>query len=619
MSKPILAIGLPHFDDSKGLWFTLTNLRLHHAEHLKRCQLIIADNSFSQPSGQAVREHLKYVEQDFHSVKYVEVGPVVGSAVAKNAVFDDSDALFTLCMDCHIDLHPGVVDRVVDAIPKLTDDLYCWTIVYDDLRSISTHLNNRWRREEWGTWAPPDPRGKDPNGDPFEIQAMAMGMFLCRTSAWLGFNRHSRGFDNEQWLIHDKFRNAGRKCWCVPWLRGTHYFRGKDQPRPRYPIRRWDRVRNMMLGMLENGQDLVPLYQHFVSLEPREGESLAQHLAKEHDFNREQLAGKSDDQLQALHRSKKISQEHWEFMLADPVARIDPPKEECGGCEKEKAKKAAAEHGKIRIVSKQVGASPLEAIYRGYKNTPSAVNEHLPKLRELASKCSHVTEFGTGMGRITSALIAALPSTVATYDTFPGEGVIQGIQNVLSEASTGRPVNFLPHSEDVLSIDIAETDLLVIDTIHNGEQLSAELSRHAPQVSRWIAILGTQTWQNIGEGDGAGMLTAEVEFMQANPEWSTIYHTDRNNGLTILSKDPADKPPLPPDWKRLWNFAEHGAAHLLDLARKVSPECFEERLKVCATCPRRNGVHCSACGCPIQDKATWRTSECEAGKWVETV
>lgn len=608
MSKPLLAIGLPHFDDSKGLWFTLTILRNHHRKHLKQCQLIIADNSFGSPSGAAVRNHLKYVQDDFHSVKYVEVGPVIGSAVAKNAVFDNSDALVTWCLDCHIDVHEGVIDRIFEFIPEMSDDLYCWTIVYDDRKSISTHLEDRWRREEWGTWAVPDPRGQDPNGKPFEIQAMAMGMFLCRTSAWLGFNRHSRGFDNEQWLIHDKFRNAGRKCWCVPWLRGTHYFRGEDQPRPRYPIRRWDRVRNMMLGMQENGRDLAPLYQHFVSLDPREGETLSQHLIREHDFGREQVAGKSDEQLQQLHRSKKLSEEAWKFLLQDPIKHIEPPAD-CAGCQKKK--------GEAKV-SAAVGAMKpnglLEKAYRIAKNTPSKVNEHLPKLKELASRCETVTEFGTGTGAVTLALLSALPRRVVTVDVI-GQECVPGLHRLVTESMTDRPVEFTAFIDDDRSIDIEQTDLLVIDTLHNGEQLGEELARHASQVRRWIAILGTQTWQMEGEGGGAGMLDAEVDFLRKNPEWSTIYHSERNNGLTVLSRDPADKPPLPPDWKRLWNFAEHGTAHLLDLARKVSPECFEERLKVCATCPRRNGVHCSACGCPLQDKATWRSSECEAGEW----
>jgi hypothetical protein len=75
----------------------------------------------------------------------------------------------------------------------------------------------------WGIWAT-DRRGKDPEGDPFEIPMQGMGVFSCRKGAWPGFNPMFRGFGGEEGYIHEKFRQAGGRCLCLPWLRWTHRF-----------------------------------------------------------------------------------------------------------------------------------------------------------------------------------------------------------------------------------------------------------------------------------------------------------------------------------------------------------------------------------------------------------
>ncbi len=70
----------------------------------------------------------------------------------------------------------------------------------------------------WGIWGT-DPRGLDPEGEPFEIPMQGMGVFSCRQSAWQGFNPLFRGFGGEEGYIHEKFRQAGGRCLCLPWLR----------------------------------------------------------------------------------------------------------------------------------------------------------------------------------------------------------------------------------------------------------------------------------------------------------------------------------------------------------------------------------------------------------------
>ena len=94
----------------------------------------------------------------------------------------------------------------------------------DDLKTISTHFNPVWRNEIWGNWAT-DPRGLDPEGEPFDVPMQGMGVFSCRKEAWLGFNPAFRGFGGEEGYIHEKFRQAGARTLCLPWLRWVHRFR----------------------------------------------------------------------------------------------------------------------------------------------------------------------------------------------------------------------------------------------------------------------------------------------------------------------------------------------------------------------------------------------------------
>jgi hypothetical protein len=99
-------------------------------------------------------------------------------------------------------------------------------------------------------------------GEPFEIGAMGLGLFTCRKDAWLGFNENFRGFGGEEWYIHEKFRKAGRKCWCLPWLGWPHRFGRSGGPKYRLDVH--DKVRNYVIGHNELGIPLDRVKAHFV-------------------------------------------------------------------------------------------------------------------------------------------------------------------------------------------------------------------------------------------------------------------------------------------------------------------------------------------------------------------
>ncbi len=97
---------------------------------------------------------------------------------------------------------------------------------------------------------------------PFEIPAMGLGLFSCRREAWLGFNPRFREFGGEEWYIHTKFRMAGYKCLCLPFLRWPHRF---NQPSGKcYTRTVRGMIWNYVVGHRELGLDLARCYQHFV-------------------------------------------------------------------------------------------------------------------------------------------------------------------------------------------------------------------------------------------------------------------------------------------------------------------------------------------------------------------
>jgi hypothetical protein len=188
---------------------------------------------------------------------------VVGTAAPRDLVFREARGRAVLCCDSHVLLWPGAIARLkayYRAHPE-SRDLLQGPLVYDDGRTLATHFDPRqWRPQMWGDWGT-DPRGLDPDAPPFEIPMQGLGVFSCRRDAWLGFHPGFRAFGGEEGYIHEKFRQAGRRCLCLPFLRWMHRFvRPGGVP---YPITVEGKLRNYALGHAELGLDLTPVLEHF--------------------------------------------------------------------------------------------------------------------------------------------------------------------------------------------------------------------------------------------------------------------------------------------------------------------------------------------------------------------
>jgi len=192
----------------------------------------------------------------------------------------------------------------------------------------------------------------------------------------------------------------------------------------------------------------------------------------------------------------------------------------------------------------------------------------------------------------------------------------------LAPAAAAAGVEFTPLVGDPLEVGIPECDLLFIDTKHTADHLWAELTRHAGQVRKRIAFHDTEIFGETGEDGSPGLLPAIRRFLRENPEWTTIRHDRNNHGLTVISRDPADKKPLPPAWKQAWNFAKAMAKDVRSGHRRVSLEVAESRLAECLMCDQHADGRCAKCGCYLNELPTgdpgkvWYASEaCPVGKW----
>ncbi len=166
-------------------------------------------------------------------------------------------------------------------------------------------------------------------------------------------------------------------------------------------------------------------------------------------------------------------------------------------------------------------------------NTHSDINENLPILFELSKECNHVTEMGVRSGVSTRAFLNS-DVILRSYDIVLDDNVISLFERA---KKIGKDVTYT--QADVLNIEIEQTDLLFIDTLHGYTQLKQELNIHAKKSKKYIVFHDTQTFGTVAEplaNEHLGLLPAIIEFMIENPEWKFKIHKTNNNGLTVLEK-----------------------------------------------------------------------------------
>lgn len=263
--KPKLTIGMATYDDYDGVYFSVQALRLYHPDVMAETEIIVIDN---HPEGEAA-PLLKKLDTEAPNFRYIPYTEKGGTAASREHLFAEAAGDFVMCMDCHVLLAPNALNRLMAYIyanPQ-SSDLLQGPLLYDDHKSISTHWEPRWRAGMFGTWAT-DERANDIDAEPFEIPLLGLGVFASRRDAWLHFNPLFRGFGGEEGYIHEKYRQAGHKALCLPFLRWMHRF-GRIGGPPYVNI--WeDRIHNYYIGHRELGWSTAEMEAHF-----------AEHLGKD--------------------------------------------------------------------------------------------------------------------------------------------------------------------------------------------------------------------------------------------------------------------------------------------------------------------------------------------------
>jgi hypothetical protein len=198
-----------------------------------------------------------------------------------------------------------------------------------------------------------------------------------------------------------------------------------------------------------------------------------------------------------------------------------------------------------------------EQYYNKLCNLSSDINEHLPTLKRYASECDHVTEMGVRWVVSTFAFAVAKPKKFISIDIVDPRNLIQGTLHWNNHQCGDRMNSVIDYCRlnnvyyqfilgDTTDIEIEETDLLFIDTLHSYTQLKTELSLHSHKVKKYIILHDTESYKytnedsigNIGTSskDKNGLLPALEEFLESNSNWKIREIFVNCNGLTVLER-----------------------------------------------------------------------------------
>jgi hypothetical protein len=186
----------------------------------------------------------------------------------------------------------------------------------------------------------------------------------------------------------------------------------------------------------------------------------------------------------------------------------------------------------------------LLAKYEEMQASENDTSEFITLFQSYAAQCRHAIS--------TVGFLAGLPEQLHSYDINYSENIKE-----VEDLADQNGVFFYFHLNDVLEVDIAETDLLFIDTYHSYKQLKAELTRHGNKARKWILLHDTTLFGEEGmdspivgkEGMESlrlsekgmdfiprGLNHAIHEFLRANTKWRLKEKIESPWGLTILEK-----------------------------------------------------------------------------------
>ena len=186
----------------------------------------------------------------------------------------------------------------------------------------------------------------------------------------------------------------------------------------------------------------------------------------------------------------------------------------------------------------------IDSLYEHFRSIPGDINEHMETLKEYTKKCDHVTEMGARWGCSTFSFLTGRPKKFVSYDINMSENIITAINLAIKEN-----IDFTFLKNNVLDVEIDETDLLFIDTWHKYGQLKEELKLHSNKVKKYLIFHDTESYEYKDEPDWGGLykdvreLSTEktgiwpaIQELIDDGDWVIEKRFTNNNGLTILKR-----------------------------------------------------------------------------------
>jgi len=157
---------------------------------------------------------------------------------------------------------------------------------------------------------------------------------------------------------------------------------------------------------------------------------------------------------------------------------------------------------------------------------------YFDKLKNLASQCDHITEFGTGWCASTIIFLSTNPKKIVSYD-IKKRTEFDFLNNYLNE----NQIQFEFHLKDTSLVKIEKTDLLFIDSLHDYKHVKLEL-KNSFFTSKYIVLHDTKAFAHHNEKEkGIGIWPAIKEWWYSNYNtWDLVEKLDSNCGLTIFKR-----------------------------------------------------------------------------------
>ena len=494
-----LTIGMPTYFDYKGMTMTVATIW----EYFDRpdLEVLVVDNTNDENFQETQKRQIDIINNPRY--RYISFPDQKGPAETKNKVFEHATGEYVLCIDSHVLLGDGVIERLFDFLNNLegtdTLNLYSGPLKRFD-GSLASHFQNVWRNQMQGIWGT-DSEFLDQD-QPKEFWAQGCGLMLAKREEWLGFSPHFHGFGGEEGYIHEKYRRAGRKYLCLPWLKWWHCF--DDPTQKRSDLTTYSKMRNYVLARQEFGEPYDDVFNHFVSTKKPDGsdytrEELIDHLEVEHSVDRLMLEPLSTETLHEVHQQRKVPKEDWNWLIQDPINRpqsMPNPSIEIFDRFRTAEKNDLSEHfAALKVYAEKVD-SVLDISRR--PNSAIALSAGLPKtLKSLAfeSNPAHLSE-------------------LLTYTDF-------SLENIgLFEDVKSRVENW-PEEDKI--------DLVFFKPPHEVKDLGAFFNKLSTIASQYIIVHDTKE-------EYKPELVEYVKDLLRSGQWFVHHHSNNQWGLTVLAK-----------------------------------------------------------------------------------